>query len=702
MAIRYNSEKKLWVLETRNTAYSFGVYQSGMVKHTYWGKKLSRMEDYPGFDYYFDSPWWNWNDEFPTRGEASKTEPCLQLIYADGVRDVNLRYKTHEIEGEELRVSLNDELYNLEVVLVYKVFAEYDLFERSAYIVNRSDQDITVENFKSASFYLPQQESYQLTHLNGMWAHETRITREKIEPGKRVLESREGRTSAFHNPFFAIDDRATEDAGDVWFGLLAWGGNWKTLLHKIPYETVQICTGMNDWDFTFTLKAGEEFQAPPVHCGYTSLGFGEMSRNLHRFQLEKIMPKEGALKIRKVLYNSWEATAFDVNEENQKRLADKASQIGCEIFVIDDGWFGQRSDDTAGLGDWYVNREKFPNGLEPLIDYVNTKGMDFGIWIEPEMVNTDSDLYRAHPDWVLQFPNRPRTECRNQLILNLAREDVKRYVFESVDRLLTDYNVKFIKWDMNRPVYESGWLESEDPRRMWTQSVENLYDIWKMLKEKHPDVILEACSSGGARVDTAIMRYADQFWTSDNTDPYDRQCIQEGFSLCYNTKMMMGWVTDWGGKDAYPLEYRFHASMMGSLGIGSDLSAYTEEELKKSAELISLYKMIRNTVQNGSVYRIISPYEEPFTIKEYLSEDENEVVLFCMKNPSPLSLFKILRVKFKALQEDAVYRIVGTELEFSGAFLMYRGLDINFMQDYKVSVKDNNHFDSKIILLNRL
>jgi alpha-galactosidase len=202
-------------------------------------------------------------------------------------------------------------------------------------------------------------------------------------------------------------------------------------------------------------------------------------------------------------------------------------------------------------------------------------------------------------------------------------------------------------------------------------------------------------------VDTAIMRYADQFWTSDNTDPYDRQFIQEGFSLCYNTKMMMAWVTDWAGKDAYPLEYRFHSSMMGSLGIGSDLSEYSEEELKKSAELIAQYKMIRNTVQNGSVYRIISPREDSFTVKEYLSKDENEVVLFCMKNPSPLSMFKVLRVKLKALDEKSIYKLAGTDFEFSGAYLMYRGLDINFMQEYEVSVTSNTHFKSKVVVLHK-
>jgi len=701
MAVKYDDKKKIWVLETKSTAYSFGIHPSGKIKNTYWGKRISRFEDYPAFEGYFESPWWDWNDEYPVRGGANQTEPCLQVVYEDEVRDVQLNYKSFEATEQSLTIHLEDEHYQLLVSLHYQIFENEDLITKYVTLENCSYSDIHVENFKTGSFYLQPTDDYFLTHLTGMWAHETKIVKEPICDGKKVFESRVGRTSHFHNPFFAIDEKATEDTGNVWFGLLAWSSNWKTVVHKLPYENIQICTGLNEWDFNYALKQGEKLASPSVLFAFTDCGFGDMSRRLHDYERNYILPKQNAQKVRKVLYNSWEATAFNVTEENQRILADKAADIGVEIFVVDDGWFGQRSSDKAGLGDWVVNEQKFPNGLESLIEYVNSKGMDFGLWVEPEMVNPDSDLYRNHSNWILHFPNRPRTESRNQLILNLAREDVKEFVYNTVDGLLSRYNIRFIKWDMNRPIFEAGWPFEGNQRKMWMDYVTNFYDIWQRLKEKHPKVIMESCAGGGGRIDLGIMRYADQFWTSDNTDPYDRQFIQEGFSLCYVPKTMMCWVTDWAGKDTYPLQYRFHAAMMGSLGIGSDLSKYTEEELEETKKWIAFYKRIRETVQNGSLYRLISPREKPFTVNQYISNDKNEVVLFCLKNPEPLSMFKVLKVRLKGLDEHMVYEIQGSGKSYSGSYLMNRGLDVDFMQKHTVKVEKGNHFDSRVFVLKK-
>ncbi|HPF17288.1 MAG TPA: alpha-galactosidase [Thermotogota bacterium] len=701
MAVKYDETKKIWVLETQNTAYSFGLHASGKIKHTYWGKKILRFEDYPAFEGYFESPWWDWNDEYPVRGAANQTEPCLQVMYEDEVRDVQLTYKDFETTKDSLTIHLEDEYYQLLVRLQYQLYEEEDLITKYVTLENRSHSDISIENFKTGSFYLPPTEDYLLTHLTGMWAHESRVVKEPIYEGKKVFESRVGRTSHFHNPFFAIDEKATEDTGNVWFGLLAWSGNWKTVIHKLPYENIQICTGLNDWDFNHALKQGETISSPRVLYGFTNGGFGDMSRKLHNHEINRVLPKENAQKVRKVLYNSWEATAFNVTEANQRILADQAADIGVEIFVVDDGWFGRRFSDKAGLGDWVVNEEKFPNGLESLIEYVNSKGMDFGLWVEPEMVNPDSDLYRNHPDWVLHFPNRPQTESRNQLILNLARDDVKEFVFNTVDGLLEHYNIQFVKWDMNRPIFEAGWPFEGNQRKMWMNYVTNLYEIWKRLKVKHPQVIMESCAGGGGRIDLGIMRYADQFWTSDNTDPLDRQLIQEGFSLCYAPKTMMGWVTDWGGKETYSLAYRFHTAMMGSLGIGSDLSKYTAEEIDETKEWIAFYKKIRETVQHGSLYRLISPREKTFTANQYISIDKNEVVLFCMKNPTPLSMFKVLRVRLKGLDENAHYEIQGEDKVLSGSYLMNRGLDVDFVQKHTVKVEKGNHFDSQVLVLKK-
>ncbi len=702
MPITYNATKRLWILETQNTGYAFGISGDGHIKHTYWGARITRTKDYPDLSEHQKNPWWDWNDEFPVRGEGHHTEECLKVRYNDQVRDVVLACQNHKISGDSLVVTLVDEAYKLEVDLHYRVYPENDIMEKRVVIRNLSSNEIKIDSSFSGSFYLPENNDYRLTSLTGMWGHETRIQRETVHEGKRVFESRVGRTSHFMNPFFAVDERATEEHGNVWYGLLAWSGNWKMVIHKRIYETVQIVLGVNNWDFRYSLMPGEIFETPGVFFGFSQSGFGTMSRNLHRFQQEQLLPGTDAQKHRKVLYNSWEATNFGVNEENQKALADKAADIGAEIFVVDDGWFGERNNDTAGLGDWFVNRDKFPDGLKPLIEYVNRKGMDFGLWFEPEMVNKNSRLYEQHPEWVLQFPNRPKTEIRNQLILNLAKEEVREFVYETLDRFLTELNIKFIKWDMNRPILESGWGGEKHQEKMWYQYVMNLYAIWRELKRKHPGVILESCAGGGGRVDIGIMRYADQFWTSDNTDPFDRQFIQEGFSLCYAPKTMMSWVTDWGGKNGYPLTYRFHSAMMGSLGIGADLSEYSPDELEEARGCISRYKAIRDTIQNGRLYRLMSPGKTAFTANEFVAPDHNEVVVFCLKNPAPLSLFSVLRLKLRGLDEDGVYQDTETGKDFSGSYLMNRGIDLDFHQDWEIKVNRTRHFDSKIVVYKKI
>ncbi len=364
----------------------------------------------------------------------------------------------------------------------------------------------------------------------------------------------------------------------------------------------------------------------------TDRGFGEMSRVLHRFERAHIAPRSTAQRPRPVLYNSWEATTFAVDEAGQKQLADRAAKLGVELFVMDDGWFGQRNDDHAGLGDWYVNPKKFPNGLKGLIGHVNSLGMKFGLWVEPEMVNPDSDLYRAHPDWAIHFPARPRTEGRNQLILNMAREDVKEHIFNLLDKLLADNHIEFIKWDMNRHFTEPGWpaLAPADQKKIWVKYVTNVYEIIDRLRQRHPGVEIESCSGGGGRVDLNILSRVDQVWTSDNTEAFDRLKIQEGFSMAYPAKVMMDWVTDvpnLNGRST-PLQYRFLVAMMGSLGIGANLNHWSDKDFELASRMVTLYKDIRVTVQHGDLYRLFSPREGSLTANQYVSGDGKQSVLF--------------------------------------------------------------------------
>ncbi|KUK15297.1 MAG: Glycoside hydrolase clan GH-D [Petrotoga mobilis] len=710
MPINFDQETNRWFLETENMGYVFGLDDQGKMKNLYWGAKLPRFQDYPEVKDLIVMDRYTWNDEFSVRGEKNNVEHCLKVEYYDGVRDVVLNYKSFEVNGNDLVIRLSDDHYSLNVNLFYKLIEEYDIIERWIEIENNSNQEINVEDMKSASLYVENDEKAKLNYLAGMWGSEFHLRKEDINEGSKVLESRVGKTSAYLNPFFAIDYSADEDHGKVYFGELAWSGNWKIVVQKRIYERIAIIGGINDWDFSYILEPSEKINTPKFVFGFSDEGFTKASQNIHHYQLDYVLPKDKAHKLRKVIYNSWEATTFNVNEENQKILAEKAAKIGVELFVIDDGWFGERNDDHAGLGDWYVNKEKFPKGLQPLISYVKSLGMDFGIWVEPEMVNPDSELYREHPDWVISFPNRPKSLQRNQLMLNLAREDVKEFIIDFMDNLLTQNDIDFVKWDMNRHVFESGWMQVKPrkQREIWVKYVWNLYDIWKYLREKHPHVTFENCSSGGGRVDIGLMQYADQVWTSDNTDPFDRLEIQEGFSYAYAPKVMMGWVTDWGGKDTYPLTYRFHSSMMGSLGIGADLNKFSEQDFDLARYQVQLYKEIREIVQEGYQFRLSSVKNDRYFALEYLNKSKDEGVLIYLRNPRRFGLFDRVNVKLKGLENDAVYTVYeglqGEEKEIvklSGLALKERGILVedsskDFFESGKVT-----HFYSRILRFRR-
>ncbi len=340
--------------------------------------------------------------------------------------------------------------------------------------------------------------------------------------------------------------RTTEEDGPVWFGELGWSGSWRMVVESTPFDQVRITAGYNPFDFAYKLSPGESLETPLFCAGFTQHGNGGASRLLHRFQLQSILPQHPSPKPRPIIYNSWEATGFAVDQANQPALAEKAAKLGVERFVIDDGWFGERNSDHAGLGDWQTNPAKFPHGLKPIIDRVHDLGMDFGLWVEPEMVNPDSDLYRKHPDWVMSFPGRQRTEGRNQLVLNLARDDVKDFVFSFLDRLVSQNDIAFLKWDYNRNWSEPGWdaAPRDEQKRIYVKYVENLYDILDRLRKRHPRLEIESCSGGGGRVDLGILRYTDEVWPSDNTDALDRLQIQDGFSHAYAPMTMVVWVTD--------------------------------------------------------------------------------------------------------------------------------------------------------------
>ncbi|WP_309119998.1 alpha-galactosidase [Paenibacillus sp.] len=591
-------------------------------------------------------------------------------------------------EGERLVVTMKDARYPLTVHLHYRTFPALDLIERYAEAVNEGADDIVLESFQSAAWSVPVRPRYRMTHVTGRWAGEFQLRETMLSEGKKTIESRRGFTGPHANPWFAIDGGdATERSGDVWFGALGWSGNWSIVAEKSSFGHVRVTGGMNGFDSEWRLGPGETFRTPAFVGGFTGAGFGGMSRTLHRYQREHVLPSRA---LRKVLYNSWEATTFDVTAAGQIELARKAASLGVERFVVDDGWFGERHSDRAGLGDWTVNPEKFPNGLGALIEEVHRLGMDFGIWVEPESVNPDSELYRNHPDWVYGFPTREGTQLRNQLLLNLSLPEVRAYILEFMTRLLSEHPIAFVKWDMNRTITEPGLgagLPPERQKEIWIRHVQAIYDIWAELRARFPRVEFETCAGGGGRIDLGMLRFADQAWPSDNTDAFDRLAIQEGFTYVYSPRVMMCWVTDspngLNGR-RLPLSFRFRSAMTGSLGVGGNLKEWSDAELEEAAKHIALYKDIRPLVQEGMQYRLSTQRDSALAAVQYVNEERTESVAFAFLHAQRFA-GRLPALRLQGLDEDKRYEITGIGEHVAtahGSTLMHAGVPLPMRGDY--------------------
>lgn len=715
--IRFDEASKVFRIDAGGMTYAFGINNVNALQPVYWGGQVSSEDKFPvtltkSEAASFDPSTTTTPNEYAGWGAGLFVEPALKVSYPDGNRDLVLHYVSHVIKGNELIITLKDIERGLFVELHYVVDHETGIIGRSAVIINKTQTPVAIQEAASATWSLPRGTDYSLRYLSGRWGAEWNLQTQAILPGKTVLESRRGSTGHQNNPWFAIErgDHSDEESGNVWFGALAWSGSWRISVEQDQLQQIRVTGGFNPFDFSYKLMPGKRLETPVFFGGYSSHGIGGASRLLHSFELAKILPQAPSPKPRPVIYNSWEATEFRVDQAGQEALADKAASIGVERFVMDDGWFGQRKDDHAGLGDWYVNKEKFPRGLKPLIDKVHSLGMDFGLWVEPEMVNPDSDLYRKHPDWVLNFKGRPRSEQRNQLVLNLARPDVRDYVFGFLDDLLSHNQISFLKWDYNRNWSEPGWpaVAPDEQNSIYVEYVRNLYSILRDLRAKYPRVEIESCSGGGGRVDLGILSLTDEVWPSDNTDSFDRLRIQDGFTHAYTPGVMMAWVTDspgWMNRRSTSLTYRFLSSMQGSLGVGANLNKWTSSDFETAKQLIATYKQVRETVQHGSLYRLVSPRNgSEISVTESVAADQHQAVLFTFLHSSQMG-YPFPRVYLRGLDPRMNYRvssIVGALTKdspavASGSYWMSHGVDVNLRGDFQAaafqfdSVTDSTH-----------
>jgi len=687
-------DRPAWLLTTHNTTVCLCLGPEDTLLLPYWGASgqttaaadylPERMGNRPSERAFVDGlPL-----AYPSHGEASFVEPCLMVSRADGSRGVRLEFVADRVSAVGGRAVLElvfiDRLLDLVVEQRFVVFGELDLVARSVTVRNSGAEALLLERVLSAALPLPPAE-YDAWTLHGQWGREFELRSRPLQPGKFVTESRRGTSSHEAHPWFAVRPRgeAAEHVGQVWFGSLAWSGNWVAVFEAERNDAVQIAMGIQPFDFGWRLEPGADFVSPELVGGYSERGLGGASRLLHAYEQTVQLPANQRERPRPVLYNSWEATHFEVHAEHQLELARRAAAIGVELFVVDDGWFGARDHDRAGLGDWTVNTRKLPGGLRQLVNDVHGLGMQFGIWVEPEMVNPDSDLYRAHPDWTYHAIGREATLGRNQLVLNFARPDVQAAIYQQLRNLLTEHGtIEFVKWDHNRAWTEVGWPERPmQQREVWVRHVRAVYELMGRLRAEFPELSIESCSGGGGRSDLGILRWTDQVWTSDNTDAADRLNIQYGYSRAHSPRTMVNWVTDVPNEQTgrvAPLEFRFHVAMQGVLGIGGDIGRWSGADVHIARQLVAAYKEIRPLVQNGRQYWLLAPAAIGPCAVQYVSADLRETAVF-LYQVRGLRGAGVRRVRLHGLDPARRYRRVADGVESTGAALMGAGVPLDLV-----------------------
>ncbi|MFH5910871.1 alpha-galactosidase [Clostridium perfringens] len=711
MSINYNENFKTFHLRTKNTSYVLKVMETGHLSHLYWGRKLKAdnleyfvrrrgfgsfaadTDNISGFQLELIS------QECPTFGATDLRSPSLEFQYEDGTSATDLRYNSHRIyegkqrlsglpavyvesaeEATSLEITLVDSLKNLEVILTYNIFENFDAITRSLKIVNNSDEKINIERVLSANVDFTTDE-FDFIQLSGSWGRERHILRNTLRSGSQAIESRRGASSHAQNPFMALCSKdANEEYGDVYGFSLVYSGNFLANVEVDMYRNARAQIGINPFDFKWLLESKEEFQAPEVVLVYSSKGLNGMSQIYHNLYRKRLCRGNYRDKVRPILINNWEATYFDFNEVKIKEIAKEASKLGMELFVLDDGWFGNRNDDKSSLGDWFVNEDKLKGGLSKLAKDINNMGLKFGLWFEPEMISPISKLYEKHPNWCIHIPGRTRSQARSQLILDLSRKEVCDYIIESVSKILESANISYVKWDMNRNMTEVGslGLTSERQRETAHRYILGLYRVMEEITSRFPNVLFESCSGGGGRFDPGMLYYMPQTWTSDDTDAIERLKIQFGTSMVYPPISMgchVSAIPNHQANRTTPLETRGVSAMAGNFGYELDITKLSEEEKEELKEQISLYKEIRETVQFGALYRLKSPFNSNEVAWMMISEDKNEVVVSYVRQWALVNE-SFRNLKLTALDKDSEYEIIGEDIVLSGDELMYIGLNI--------------------------
>lgn len=684
----------------RGISYIMTVSEKGDLLHFYFGKKLAD-EDYSLNKRETERGGFVTNElcldelaqEYPSFGRRDMRMPAYHLTNKFGDTITELAAddfiihsgKAARIDGmpalfegdchaDTLEAVLKDDIAGVEVRLYYTVFDEYDIIARNAVIINRSDRDITLDRAYSACLELPEGDR-ELIYFTGCWGNEANEMRVPLKRGLLVeAENSRGQNHQTNTFVMAADKCADETHGEVYGLSLIYSGNHSTAAKVSMYGDLRILQGINPFEFESVLRPGESFCTPQSVLCYSGEGFGKLSREYHRLYLNNLMRSRYAHADRPILINNWEATYFDFTEDKLISMAKTASGLGIELFVLDDGWFGNRNDDHSGLGDWTVNRKKLPLGLDGLANAINNTGMKFGLWFEPEMVNADSDLYRAHPDWVVRTPERSPVEGRYQLVLDLTRDDVCEYIINSVNSVLGSAGIEYVKWDFNRQITDMPYKGYNHKYTL------GYYRIMKEITEANPNVLFEGCASGGGRFDPGVLAYMPQIWASDNSDAAARMKIQYGLSMCYPISSISAHVTASPNHQCgriTSLSARADTAYFGSFGYELDITQLTSGELEEIKEQVRFDKSIRGCIREGDFYRLLSPFDGNYCAWQAVAPDKSKAIVYSAKIMAEAHSFRG-HIKLMGLAPEMKYKNTKNGLVYGGDFLMNRGIRVDY------------------------
>jgi alpha-galactosidase len=711
VSIKFDEARKTFLLECGNFSYAFAVNSKGHLINLHWGGIIDRIEDLPEIENFMEYRHRSGEQsllsrqEYPAWGGEFYCEPALKACFNDKTRVAFLIYKDAEIKREEdyelLTVTMEEPDHPLQVQLFYRIWKDSHILERWTEISNTGNDSTTIlDSIMSATWHPPRIDGdYRLSHLAGRWGREGMINRLPVKQNKIVLESRTGLSGPFAMPFFALDQGdATEQMGRVWFGTVQWSGNWKITIECDAFEEISITGGINDFDFSYPLEAGQTFTSPIFSVGVSENGFGEASRIMHHYQRNNILPPVASQPI-PLLVNTWASLHADVDEKSVLAVAEKAAEVGAELFVIDDGW-------QAALGDWTPDTEKFPNGLKPVIDSVKESGMDFGLWVEIESFEKKSNLYKKHPEWAMQFskrkpPFRFRGDVdRTSYLINFAREDVLEHFYKELHKLILETGIAYLKLDMNCFFTDPGWDEVSDDKTqtIWYHYTKNIHRLFERLNEDFPEVRFENCASGGCRSDLGMSYFFSRINRSDNQDPLDVLKLHEGFTWLHLPGLAGGacHISDMFSinQRRVPLGYQAVVGMLGSLAIGKDLSKCPDEEITTIRYWGDLYKRFRSITYHGDLYRLVSHNERPYAIFEYVAQDRKSALLFVINHASQFGN-RLPSIPLQGLDPETIYNIeifsasennAGDYHLRSGKALMELGIQTQLLGDYDAKI----------------